>query len=76
MDLLTKLAPANVGLLLAPKLQDFPQEGYEGLEFRSGRFTFRPAQFVTEGLMLGLVLVYFVISMLGTSMNSKRAMAW
>ncbi|KAG8900904.1 hypothetical protein FRB99_005673 [Tulasnella sp. 403] len=67
---------AAVGGLVAPKMTDLPKEHYDGLEFRYGRFTFRPAEFKLEAALLVVALVYFVISMAGWTLNSRKAAAW
>ncbi|KAJ9123120.1 hypothetical protein QFC22_001311 [Naganishia vaughanmartiniae] len=61
--------------LLAPPPFVF-EENYSGLEFRWKNLAFRPAMFVKEGLILGIVALLLVAYYLGKSMNQRRAKAW
>lgn len=76
MDAITKLGPGNIAQLLSPSPTDFPREDYDGLEFRYGRLTFRPAEFKVEGMILAVVFVYLISGILGTRFNSTRVNAW
>ncbi|KAG8895213.1 hypothetical protein FRC00_007750 [Tulasnella sp. 408] len=76
MDAISKLGPGSIAQLLSPSPADFPRESYDGLEFRYGRLTFRPAEFKVEGMILAVVFVYLISGILGTRFNSTRVNAW
>ncbi|KAG8950931.1 hypothetical protein FRC04_006995 [Tulasnella sp. 424] len=76
MDIIANLGPGGIAKLLSPSPVDFPREGYEGLEFRYGRLTFRPAEFMLEGLVVTVVLLYLISGIFGTKLNSTRVNAW
>lgn len=76
MNALLGLLPAKIGGLISPKPQDFPTEHYDGWEYRYGKVTFRPAMFKTEGIILGAMVLYYLISFIGTSLNAKKVAAW
>lgn len=76
MDAIAKLGPGSIAQLLSPSPADFPREGYEGLEFRYGRLTFRPAEFKLEGIIVAVVLLYLISGIFGTRLNSTRVNAW
>ena len=69
-------ALGQISLFFAPNPQEFPTEHWDGFEIRYGRLTFRPANFKIEGAILAAALVYFIISLIGSSLNSKRATSW
>ena len=48
---------------------------YDGLEFRWKMFTFRPAMFKVEGIMLSVLGVYLLVYALGRMINQSRATA-
>lgn len=76
MDILRQLSVSNVGAYFSPNVQDFPKEEYDGLEFRYGRLTFRPAMWKFEGVLLSVIALYFAVSWIGSVWNSKKVHAW
>ncbi|KAG9001658.1 hypothetical protein FRB90_011576 [Tulasnella sp. 427] len=76
MDFINKLGPGGIVKLMSPSPVDFPRENYDGLEFRYGRLTFRPAEFMLEGIVLSIMLLYLISGILGTKLNSSRVNAW
>ncbi|KAJ9112587.1 hypothetical protein QFC19_000606 [Naganishia cerealis] len=61
--------------LLAPPPVVF-EENYAGLEFRWKNLAFRPAMFIKEALVLGIVALLLMAYYLGKSMNQRRAKSW
>lgn len=50
---------------------------YEGREYHIGsRLIFRPAQFKTEGALLGLCVLYLALHFAGKTINQSRARAF
>ncbi|GHJ86887.1 hypothetical protein NliqN6_3289 [Naganishia liquefaciens] len=64
--ILTQFAPPPVNLT----------EPYTGIEYRWKNIAFRPAIFVREGMVLGLVALLLLAYYLGKSMNERRAKSW
>ncbi|KAM0790126.1 hypothetical protein ACM66B_005450 [Microbotryomycetes sp. NB124-2] len=49
---------------------------FDGTEYKWGTFKFRPSEFRTEGWLLGLIVAYFVASVVGQQANKRRARHW
>lgn len=72
-------APSPLGSILnlfkmAPV--EFPAEQYDGWQFVYGRFVFRPAMYIFEGVMLSFVLVYVFNYFYASWSNERRAEKW
>ncbi len=48
---------------------------YDGFEIRWKMFAFRPAIFVLEGVMLGVLGLYALVFLIGRTVNQSRARA-
>jgi len=76
LEALKKLAPTKLLASLSPGPAQFAEDAYDGLEFRWKNVVFRPALFKAEGILFSLVFLYFVLAMVGSAFNSRRATAW
>ncbi|KAG8863752.1 hypothetical protein FRB96_007589 [Tulasnella sp. 330] len=70
------LFPPAIAKFLTPKVTDFPTEEYSGWEWRYNKMVFRPAQFKTEALILGALFLYYIFSVVVTTLKSRKAAAW
>jgi len=62
-------------LLTPPPLVVVPED-YDGFELRWRRLVFRPAEFKTEGILFGVLLLYVLWYYLGKWENTNRAFKW
>lgn len=66
----------SLGTLFAPPPVVLVPAEYDGFELRFKRFTFRPTEFKTEGIIVAVVALYLAVYYLGKRINSTRSYAW
>lgn len=66
----------NFNTLFQPPPVPLVSDQYDGFELRYKRFTFRPAEFKIEGIILTFLILYLTIYYFGKRLNTSRSYAW
>ncbi|KAH8830927.1 hypothetical protein DL96DRAFT_1526278 [Flagelloscypha sp. PMI_526] len=62
--------------LLSPAPAPAVPDEYDGFELRWNMFVFRPAYFMYEAVVVGIIFVYFVFHLAGRAINRRKAEKW